>query len=329
MNIKKVKRHKLLKRVKINKMKSFTNEPLSEIIEYLNLTLKSHSKASIEVLNPDLAIRNYAGEEIKLEEVSYKYRSYKSWNDLAEILFCKLLTPLVSSKNQVILTFIKIDKENSFHNDKYKDFEKYGENSTFFRINKNEEPSFYHYYKQALINTKVYEKNSILNLGINKADEFEVIKDLLGEDELLKKQFVGVDFSNSAISYAERRFPFSNMKFFTENIANLDRLNLPKFDLIISIGTLQSSTLDFKQVFMNLVQNYLNPKGSMILGFPNCRWYEGELIHGAKALNYSFSEQSVLLKDIYFCKKYLQQKKFRVSISGKNYIFLSASSIRK
>ncbi|MBS9782917.1 MAG: methyltransferase domain-containing protein, partial [Arcobacter sp.] len=145
----------------------------------------------------------------------------------------------------------------------------------------------------------------------------------------MQKEFVGVDFSSTAINYAKKRFPFSNMQFFAKDIASLDELNLGKFDLIISIGTLQSSTLNFKQVFMNLIQNYLNPNGSIIFGFPNCRWYDGELIHGAKTLNYSFSEQSLLIKDIYFCKKYLQQKKFRVSISGKNYVFLSASSIKK
>ncbi|MEA3289058.1 MAG: methyltransferase, partial [Campylobacterota bacterium] len=45
--------------------------------------------------------------------------------------------------------------------------------------------------------------------------------------------------------------------------------------------------------------------------------------------NYNFSEMSILYKDVQFCKKYLQQKKFRVTITGKDYIFLTATSIRK
>ena len=47
-----------------------------------------------------------------------------------------------------------------------------------------------------------------------------------------------------------------------------------------------------------LIQNYLEDKGSIILGFPNCRWINGEMIYGAKAANYSYSEQSVLYKDV-------------------------------
>ncbi|MGE4473070.1 MAG: methyltransferase, partial [Sulfuricurvum sp.] len=32
-------------------------------------------------------------------------------------------------------------------------------------------------------------------------------------------------------------------------------------------------------------------------------------------------------KDIYYCKKYLQQKKFRVTLTGKDYLFLTATKI--
>ncbi|MCK4974827.1 MAG: methyltransferase, partial [Sulfurimonas sp.] len=66
---------------------------------------------------------------------------------------------------------------------------------------------------------------------------------------------------------------------------------------------------------------------AMILGFPNCRWIDGEMVYGAKAPNYSFNEMSLVLKDIHFCKKYLQQKKYRVTITGKDYLFLTARKI--
>ena len=80
---------------------------------------------------------------------------------------------------------------------------------------------------------------------------------------------------------------------------------------------------------MNIVQNYLKNDGAMILGFPNCRWIDGQMIYGAEVKNYNFSELSLLFKDVNYCKKYLQQKKFRVTITGKDYIFLTATSIRK
>jgi hypothetical protein len=34
-----------------------------------------------------------------------------------------------------------------------------------------------------------------------------------------------------------------------------------------------------------------------------------------------------LYKDVYFCKKYLQQKKFKVTLTGKEYVFLTANAI--
>jgi len=119
-----------------------------------------------------------------------------------------------------------------------------------------------------------------------------------------------------------------NVSFQVGDINNLDKLGLDSYDLIISIGTLQSSGINFNEKFMEIVQNYLKKDGAMILGFPNCRWYDNEMVYGAKAKNYSFSEMSLLYKDVMFCKKYLQQKKFRVTITGKDYIFITATSIR-
>ena len=309
-------------------MKKFINESMYEIVLYLENELKINNEVLIEVLNPDLEKDYYAGEKVFIEEKEFIYRSFKAWSDLAELLFCKIL--IVELKlNTLVLKFKKLNKIDSFHKDiNDEQNEKYGEESTFFRINKNEEPAFLYAYMNALKNVKVEEKRNILNLGINKADEFEVIKNLLDEKTLSEISLVGIDYSKSAIEFAKKRFPFENFTFYTHDINKLNELNLKKADLLISIGTLQSSGLNFKLLFMDLIQNYLEDKGSIILGFPNCRWINGETIYGAKAANYSYSEQSVLYKDVYFCKKYLQQKKYRVTLTGKNYLFLTATSIK-
>ena len=309
-------------------MKKITNENMFEIISYLEKELKNNDYVSIEILNPSIKDDIYAGEKLIIDNQEFIYRSFKSWSDLAEILFCKLLI-VGLQENKVQIKFQKLNKTESFHNDVNDEKnEKYGEDSTFFRINKNEEPSFLYAYMNALINVKIEEKKKILNLGINKADEFEVIKNLLDEETLNQMNLVGIDYSSSAIEFSKKRFPSENFTFFNHDINKLEQLNLKKADLIISIGTLQSSGLNFKLLFMDLIQNYLQDKGSIILGFPNCRWINGEMIYGAKAANYSYSEQSVLYKDVYFCKKYLQQKKYRVTLTGKNYLFLTATSIK-
>ena len=309
-------------------MKKFTNESMLVIISYLEKELQNKDEILFEVLNPDVNIDIYAGEILKIENKEFIYRSYKSWCDLAELLFCKMLISSITL-NTVVIKLQKLNKNDSFHKDLNDEKnEKYGEKSTFFRINKNEEPAFLYAYMNALKNVKIEEKTNILNLGINKADEFEIIKEMVNEDIFKQMNFVGVDYSVSAIDFAKKRFPYENFNFYNHDINKLNELNLKKSDLIISIGTLQSSSLNFKLLFMDLIQNYLEDKGSIILGFPNCRWINGEMIYGAKAANYSYSEQSVLYKDVYFCKKYLQQKKYRVTLTGKNYLFLTATSIK-
>ena len=309
-------------------MKKFTNESMLVIISYLEKELQNKDEILFEVLNPDVNIDIYAGEILKIENKEFIYRSYKSWCDLAELLFCKMLISSITL-NTVVIKLQKLNKNDSFHKDLNDEKnEKYGEKSTFFRINKNEEPAFLYAYMNALKNVKIEEKTNILNLGINKADEFEIIKEMVNEDIFKQMNFVGVDYSLSAIDFAKKRFPYENFNFYNQDINRLNELNLKKADLLISIGTLQRSSLNFKLLFMDLIQNYLEDKGSIILGFPNCRWINGEMIYGAKAANYSYSEQSVLYKDVYFCKKYLQQKKYRVTLTGKNYLFLTATSIK-
>ncbi len=302
----------------------FTTEIMKEIIPLLEDRLKSSNIVRFEVINPDIS-NSYSGEKLAIDNQIYIYRSYKSWNDLAELLHCKMLTPKESKYPFIELTFKKL-QNNSFHTD-IKNIEKYGVDSLFAKIHKMEEPAFFYYYNQSLDNVKVDKRHSILNLGINRGDEFEVIKNKLDFNRYKNIKLVGIDHSKSAIDYAKKLFTEDNVKFYAKDINKLDELNLGKFDLLISIGTLQSPSIDFKPFFMKLVQEYLTKDASIILGFPNSRWIGGEMIYGAKAPNYAMNEMSLVLNDIIFCKKYLQQKRFRVTITGKYYLFLTATKI--
>ena len=279
----------------------------SEILEWF----KQNSVSSGEIVN------------IELLESDIIRLGYKAFIDLAQLFFMKMLTPTTDGE-KTILRFLKLDTNSSFHKADSSD-EKYGTGSEFFSIDKTAQFSFLYHYQQALKFVNIADKKRVLNLGINKGDEFEVIKDLLGMNEFKDKEFVGVDYSNSAIEYAKKNI--SHVKFICHDINNLNELDLGRFDLIVSIGTLQSSSLSFNATFMKIYQNYLQKGGAVILGFPNCRWVDGEMIYGAKAPNYPFAEMSLVLKDIHFCKKYLQQKGYRVVITGKDYLFLSARKI--
>lgn len=307
-------------------MKTFTDEPLANIFAWANETLKDNNTLAFQVINPDIGRGSYAGELITLSGTVYTYRSYKAWSDLGELLFCRMLTPKIMSEHTVQITYEKLDLTDSFHHSDAKE-EKYGTLSRFSAIHKNEEPAFLSPYLRALRNVRVGEKKRILNLGINTGDEFDLIRQILSEEEYHNIELVGVDHSVSAIEHARERFTEANATFHVHDINDLTSLDLGRFDLIITIGTLQSPGIEFKPLFMKLVQEYLTPNGALILGFPNCRWIGGEMIYGAKAPNYPYSEMTLLYKDVYYCKKYLQQKKFRVTLTGKDYVFLTGTKI--
>ena len=291
-------------------------------------TLISKDIIEFEVLNPDCVDSTYSGNILQINDILYLYHGYKAWSDLAHLLKCRMLTPLVKEKHLVVIRYQKLNPDTSFHTNTADVESKYGMNSIFSQIHKMEEPAFLHYYKQALTNVHINKRMRILNLGVNSADEFEFIQEYASNFKNL--ELVGIDYCASAIGNAQEKFSDAhNIKFYTHAINDLDALNLGQFDLIISIGTLQSSNLEFNPLFMSIVQKQLKKDGAMILGFPNCRWLDGEMIYGARAKHYAFSEMSLVYKDAIFCKKYLQQKKFRVTITGKDYIFLTATSIRK
>ncbi len=286
------------------------------------------NKTTAEILKCFENLHVKAGEvfEIELLEIDIDSIGYKAFVDLAQLFFMKMLTPLKKDDEIVTLRFKKLNEESSFHNIE-KGSEKYGIESEFFSIEKTKQFSFLYHYQKALEFIGIEGKNRILNLGVNKGDEFMVIKNMLDNNLFNSKELVGIDYSQSAIEYAKKNLPDDNIEFLCHDINRLDELDLGRFDLIISIGTLQSSGINFNETFMSIYQNHLKNGGAMILGFPNCRWIDGEMIYGAKAPNYSFNEMSLVLKDIYFCKKYLQQKRYRVTVTGKDYLFLTARKI--
>ncbi|KYJ85713.1 class I SAM-dependent methyltransferase [Sulfurovum riftiae] len=306
----------------------FTTETIQEIFPLLERKLNDNHQTTFRVLNPDYARGSYAGSKIDIDGTYYLYRSLRAWMELAELLGCRMLVPKEQGGHLLSLTFEKI-AQHSFHfSHNAEKEEKYGVTSEFSAIHKMEEPAFFYYYNQALDNVKLSKRKRILDLGVNRGDEFKVIKNKIDISTYKKMELVGIDHSKTAIEYAEGLFEEENVYFYAEDINNLKSLNLNRFDLLISIGTLQSPGINFKPFFMDLVQNYLEKADSaIILGFPNSRWIGGEMVYGAKAPNYAMSEMSLLFNDVMFCKKYLQQKKYRVTLTGKQYIFLTATKI--
>jgi len=311
-------------------MTKLHTQNLTQITDKLKTILQNtNPKEIIEflVVNPDIATSTYNGTRLQIGNETAIYRSYKTWLDLAHILGCRMLTPTIVDEHFILMRYEKLTQD-SFHASDVQKEEKYGSNSIFSAIHKDEEAGFLHYFTQALQNVKIDERKRVLNLGINSGDEFELIQKL--SKKFINLELVGIDYCESAIESAKKKFQKEkNVKLIQADINRLNELNLGEFDLIISIGTLQSSNLEYNKLLMSLVQNQLSRKGAMILAWPNCRWRDGEMLYGARMKNYKFSEMSNLYNDVVFAKKYLQQKKFRVTITGKDYIFVTATSIKR
>jgi len=164
-------------------MKIFTNETMLEILTLLEAMVSSaEPKETIvfQIQNPDRDAQYYSGSQIDINGVPHRHHSWKAWGDLAELLYCRMLTPKPAGKDEVILYFQKLDRSDSFHQTKLQDKkEKYGADSHFSEIYKNEEPAFLFAYLRALHQVKIEDRRSILDLGINSGDEFDLIRTIV------------------------------------------------------------------------------------------------------------------------------------------------------
>ena len=159
------------------------------------------------------------------------------------------------------------------------------------------------------------------DLGCNTGDEIALVLALT--PTLRSATHVGIDHSESAIAAARERFAgASNVVF---HVADVNApIALGRFDLVISIGTLQSAGIDDRGLLRRIVQDYLSPHGAVIIGMPNCRYIDGEVEYGARMKNFRQPELGLVIKDIAFYRKYLQQHHKRVFVTGKHYLLVTA-----
>ncbi|HEY5937618.1 MAG TPA: class I SAM-dependent methyltransferase [Kofleriaceae bacterium] len=294
----------------------FRGESLLDILAWIE-TQTSHLIA-FEVLDPELGRGKYAGELVEYAGETYRHRPFRVWVDLAERLGMRLLTPRARSPI-IELRLERLDpKARLIADNEIDPTERYGAGSAFARISKLEDPGFVIDLHEALARTNLPELPSILDLGVNTGDELALI-----QRAVPAARFVGIDHSASAIAVARERFPSAELH--VADLASLPALGLGRFDLVVSIGTLQSPGIDDRELVRRVVQEHLAPDGSVIFGFPNCRYVDGEVEHGTRMLNYRQPELGLLVKDVAFYRKYLQQHGRRVFVTGKHYVFVTGT----
>ncbi len=311
--------------------------PLLEIIAFIRQRLAAGDEViEIEALDPDRGRGRYAGELVEHASGTYLHRPYRVWLDLAERLGLRMLTPHPSGEPLVRLRFELIDPAARSESRRLHlgpaarlagpaGTEKYGADSEFARISKLEDPGFVIDLADALDRVALAPGARILDLGVNTGDELALLMALI--PTLRGADFVGVDHSASALAVARVRFG-PDASFHEADLGTLGALGLGRFDLVVSIGTLQSPGIDDREVLRRIVQDHLTPTGAVILGFPNCRYIDGEVEHGTRMKNFHQPELGLLIKDVAFYRKYLQQHDRQVFVTGKNYLLVTGVASR-
>jgi SAM-dependent methyltransferase len=302
----------------------FHDEPLIAIIRHLQGALGA-GRVRIEVPDPDLGRGHYPGERVGPGQ-GLVHRPLRSWCDLADGLSCRLLTPRPVDGTHVALTFERLGSEASWHaggeeaEEGLEPRERYGTASEFARVHKLEDAGFLLPWLEALGRIHLPPGARVLDLGVNRGDELAAFAWLEGAPDV---SFVGVDHGASALEEARARFPDTRHRFV---LADLNALpdDLGRFSLVVSVGTLQSPGVDDHALLRRLVQQHLEPRATLLLGFPNSRFRDGEVVYGARVRNLREPDLSLLVKDLSFYRRYLHQHGFRTFLGGKYDLLLTA-----
>lgn len=304
---------------------TFTDEPLARVVDVLRSRLEglqTDEPLRFLALDPDAATGLYEGEYIDRGGRRFRYRSLRGWCELADRLGCRLGVPkgVPGDDTLLELTFSKLPT-GSWHREKSTGREAYGPESPFSRVQKLEEPTFLLDFQEALGRVALEPESKILSLGVGRGDELGPFAALSHAETF---SFTGIDHSEGALTVARKRFPGPNYRFVQADVNDLSVLE-GRFDLALAVATLQSPGVDDRALLRGVVQNRLNPAGGVILALPNSRYEGGALRYGARVKNLSGPDLSLVVKDAAFYRKYLQQHRFRVFVTGRYYLFLTAT----
>ncbi|HET9627485.1 MAG TPA: class I SAM-dependent methyltransferase [Kofleriaceae bacterium] len=294
----------------------YRDEPLTTILGELEAQLAAGAGAlAICVLDPDLGRGCHAGALIDHAGARFVHRPFRVWVDLAERLGLRLQTPRpADAPGLITLRFEPL--EAAPRAPRGAPAERYGHGSAFARIAKLEDPGFVVDLTEAVTRAGLGAAPRVLDLGVNTGDELTVIQRVAPACDV-----VGIDHSASALAIARDRFP--GFRFIEADLGALATLGLGVFDLVISLNTLQSPGVDDRAVLRQVVQHHLAPGGAVILGLPNSRYVDGEIVYGARMKNFRQPELGLLVKDVAFYRKYLQQHHRQVFVTGKHYVLVT------
>ena len=300
--------------------RSFSTEPLSVIVAYLQSELAHLERVTLEVTDPDLGHGLYSGEAVGEGHRRSIHRPLRVWSDLADRLELRLFTP-VPRGDRIVLTFARLDQTATLLNRERRGPGKYAPGSGFERASKLEDPDFLIDLDDALERCDLPAAPRVLSLGVNAGDELVPVLERHPE-----ARFTGVDHDSEALRAARERFRAPH-KFIEADLASPPEL--PPHDLVLCLDTLQVRDVVAEEVLLKIVRSWLAPEGCVILGLPNCRYLDGEQLHGTRLVNFRQPELSQLFKSVAHFRRFFQRQAKRVFVTGKREILVTAIPIRR
>ncbi len=302
------------------------DQALPQIMAELTKSLQQ-GQIMVKLPKPPLDSSYFEGELYEREGQRLRYRSLRAWTELTQVLEANFSIEAISDSFYDILLCKRELKPETWHKQALPSGnpEKYGQQSKYSRICKLEEPRQLNSLLKVAQLIKKQSLNKCLAIGCNQGDELLGLWLGLNEQQKASAQFTGLDHSASAIKAARLKYPTELYPQFNFEVADarcLDLAHYAQLDLLIALNILHSPALDGHQLFKSWVKNLLNPKATVVVGLPNCRYKGSQLQFGAVTKHRGEQQDmSLILSEVQFYSRYLRQQGFNVQVIG-HYTFL-------
>jgi trans-aconitate methyltransferase len=273
------------------------------------------------------------GETCNDERGAWIYRPWRQFLDLAELADCYLHLPRRAG-SLLLLEFEAMEKKSSWKNDPRRGREKsaeeydvkYGASSLYNRFNRFEEPWVADEMLHAFDRARLRPGDRVLSIGVNSGKELELFRQWKEGELFDRLEFTGIDIALSAIEQAQQRLPYENFTFIDADLRDLESLELPPQNLIMAISVFQSSSLLRDQLLTYMVRHLAAERCTFLIGFPDSRYSRLRLLQGAATAHNARPDYAKLVKDLRYYSRYFSSHRYRVTLGGRYYVILTASS---
>jgi hypothetical protein len=264
------------------------------------------------VFDPDLGRGLHAGELVNHGEDRYVHRPWRTWVELAERLGLRLLTPRAhaTASQLVVLRFERLTPAIAARPRGEDLTERYGLGSSYARISKLEDPGFVIDLGEALARCALGPAPRILDLGVNIGDELALIGHHAPELDLRRSS---ASTTASAIAaMVSHQLPVHRGR--------------PQCAARLGLGVRSRDPPARFRAGIVTASCVSRPTPS-----PRRRGDPGSgpaatrrRVDGTRMKNFRQPELGLLVKDIAFYRKYLQQHHRQVFVTGKYYLLVTA-----